>query len=35
MNAAPMADSEIKKDTVLVVLGSNENLKRLEKKADL
>ena len=35
MNAAPMADSEIKEDSILVVIGSNENLKRLEKKADL
>jgi trk system potassium uptake protein TrkA len=35
MNAAPMADSEIKEDCILVVIGSNENLKRLEKKADL
>jgi trk system potassium uptake protein TrkA len=35
MNAAPMADSEIKEDTILVVIGSNENLKKLEKKADL
>ncbi|MDF2532765.1 MAG: ktrC1 [Clostridia bacterium] len=35
INAAPMADNEIKDDTVLVVIGSNEDLKRLEKKADL
>ncbi|MDF2533784.1 MAG: TrkA family potassium uptake protein [Clostridia bacterium] len=35
MNAAPMADSEIKEDCILVVIGSNENLKRLEKKAEL
>lgn len=35
MNASPMADSEIKDDSILVVIGSNENLKRLEKKADL
>lgn len=35
INAAPMADSEIKEDTILVVIGSNEDLKRLEKKADL
>lgn len=35
MNASPMADSEIKDDSILVVIGSNENLKRLEKKAEL
>lgn len=35
INAAPMADDEIMEDTVMVVIGSNENLKRLEKKADL
>lgn len=35
INAAPMADDSIKEDTILVVIGSNENLKRLEKKADL
>ena len=35
INAAPMADEEIKEDTVLVVIGSNEDLKRLEKKVDL
>jgi trk system potassium uptake protein TrkA len=35
INAAPMADNEIKEDTILVVIGSNEDLKRLEKKAEL
>jgi trk system potassium uptake protein TrkA len=35
INAAPMADDEIKEDTILVVIGSNEDLKRLEKKAEL
>jgi len=35
INAAPMADDEIMEDTIMVVIGSNENLKRLEKKADL
>lgn len=35
INAAPMADDEIKEDTILVVIGGNDDLKRLEKKADL
>ncbi|MDF2839676.1 MAG: potassium transporter Trk [Clostridia bacterium] len=35
INAAPMADDEIKEDTVLVVIGSNDDLKRLEKKVEL
>jgi trk system potassium uptake protein len=35
INASPKAEDEIKEDTVLVVIGGNDDLKRLEKKADL
>ncbi|OGO76549.1 MAG: potassium transporter Trk [Clostridiales bacterium GWB2_37_7] len=35
INAAPMADVEIREETILVVIGSNVDLKRLEKKAEL
>lgn len=35
INAAPKADDALTEDTVLVVIGDNDDLKRLEKKAEL
>ncbi|MGB7604638.1 MAG: TrkA family potassium uptake protein [Lutisporaceae bacterium] len=35
INAAPMADEEVKEDTILVIIGSNEGIKRMEKKVEL
>lgn len=35
INAAPMADEEIKEDTILVIIGSNDGIKRMEKKVEL
>lgn len=35
INAAPMADEEILEKTVLVIIGSNDGIKRLEKKVEL
>ncbi len=35
INPAPMADEEIKEDTVLVIIGSNDGIKKLEKKVEL
>lgn len=35
INAAPKADDDLDENTILVVIGSNDDLKRLEKKAEL
>lgn len=35
INAAPMADEEIMEDTILVIIGSNDGIKRMEKKVEL
>lgn len=35
INAAPMADEEIKEDTILVIIGSNDGIKKMEKKVEL
>ncbi len=35
INPAPMADEEIKEDTILVIIGSNDGIKKLEKKVEL
>ncbi|MDF2522245.1 MAG: TrkA family potassium uptake protein [Clostridia bacterium] len=34
INATPMADDNLSEESVLVVIGSNEDLKKLEKKVD-